>query len=106
MLELLDSCSKREPFALLVLGDSMLPEFKDGNIIVIDPDMSPANGHFVFAKYDGEYIFRQLEIQNDKYFLKPLNPAYPTLEIPDLTAIEGVIVAGGGTRRRDRKSYI
>lgn len=106
MLDNSNTCTKREAFALLVLGDSMMPEFKDGNVIVIDPEMPPRNGSFVFAKHNGEYIFRQLEIDNNKYFLKPLNPIYPTLEIPDLKSVEGVIISGGGTRRRDRKSYI
>lgn len=101
-----DTCTKREAFALLVLGDSMMPEFKDGNVIVIDPEMPPTTGSFVFAKHNDEYIFRQLEIKDDQYFLKPLNPAYPTLEIPDLKSVEGVIISGGGTRRRDRKSYV
>jgi len=30
-------CAASEPFALRVLGDSMLPEFADGSIIIIDP---------------------------------------------------------------------
>jgi len=30
-------CSESEPYALRVLGDSMLPEFKEGVVIVIDP---------------------------------------------------------------------
>ena len=32
------SCSKAEPFVLQVLGDSMIPEFQDGVVIVIDPE--------------------------------------------------------------------
>lgn len=106
MIENSNTCTKREAFALLVLGDSMMPEFKDGNVIVIDPEAEIKNNSFVFAKHQEEYIFRQLEIKNNKYFLKPLNPTYPTLEIPDLKSVEGVIISGGGTRRRDRKSYV
>ena len=30
-------CAASEPFALRVLGDSMLPEFAEGAIIIIDP---------------------------------------------------------------------
>ena len=33
----LGNCSASEPFALRVIGDDMLPEFKDGHIIIIDP---------------------------------------------------------------------
>lgn len=100
------SCSGSDPFALQVLGDSMLPEFKEGDIIVIEPDGVIKDGSFVFATHDGEYIFRQLKMDGDKYYLVALNDAYPILEIPGLEAVHGVIVSGGGTRRRDRKSYV
>jgi len=94
-----------EPFALRVLGDSMLPEFKEGDIIVIEPDGAVQNGSFVLAVYDGEYIFRQAVIEDQHYYLKPLNDNYPTLEIPGLQAIHGVVTFGGGIRRKDRKRY-
>ncbi len=58
-----------EPFALQVLGDSMAPEFENGHIIVIDPEAVVKDGAFVFAVHDGEYIFRQLQIKDDKYYL-------------------------------------
>jgi len=94
-----------EPFALQVLGDSMAPEFENGHIIVIDPEAVVKDGAFVFAVHDGEYIFRQLQIKDDKYYLKPLNPQYATLEIPGLEAVRGVITQGGGLRRHQRKRY-
>ncbi len=94
-----------EPFALRVLGDSMMPEFKEGDIIVIEPDGAVHDGSFVLAAHNGEYIFRQLRVDEGHYYLKPLNDAYPTVEIPGLQAVHGVITYGGGTRRKDRKRY-
>lgn len=95
-----------DPFALQVLGDSMEPEFKDGNIIVIDPDGVVENGSYVFAVYGDEYIFRQLLIDEDgQHYLKPLNEAYPTLKIAGLHAVHGVVSSGGGLRRHERKKY-
>lgn len=94
-----------EPFALRVLGDSMEPEFKDGHIIVIDPDGVVENGSYVFAVHEEEYIFRRLLIQDGAYFLEPLNSAYPTLRISGLDKVHGVITSGGGVRRKDRKRY-
>jgi DNA polymerase V len=99
------ACSLSEPFALQVLGDSMEPEFKHGDIIVIEPDGALRHGSYVIAKHEGEFIFRQLLIEDAHYFLKPLNPAYPTLSIPNLKAIHGLITSGGGTRRKSRKRY-
>ncbi len=96
----------REPFALQVLGDSMLPEFKEGHIIIIEPDGVIESGSYVLAMHDEEYIFRQLIIDNEKYFLKPLNLSYPTLEISDLEAVKGLITQRAGTRRKEHKKYI
>jgi SOS-response transcriptional repressor LexA len=99
-------CGSSEPFALRVLGDSMAPEFYDGCVIVIDPSGVVENGSYVFAVYENEYIFRQLVIDDGRYFLKPLNEGYETLEIPSTDAIQGVIVQRAGTRRHQRKHYI
>ena len=98
-------CGSSEPFALRVLGDSMIPEFEDGCVIVIDPSGVIENGAYVLAIHENEYIFRQLIIDNRRYYLKPLNQGYETLEIPGLDAIHGVIVQKAGTRRHHRKHY-
>jgi DNA polymerase V len=95
-----------EPFALRVLGDSMAPEFIEGHIIIIEPDGVIENGSYVFAVYEEEYIFRQLFIENQRYFLKPLNAQYPTLEISSLDAVKGVITQRAGTRRKEHKHYV
>ncbi len=100
-----ESSCGNEPFALQVLGDSMEPEFKNGYVIVIDPEAVVKDGSFVFAVHNEEYIFRQLKIDGDKYYLQPLNNKYPVLEIPGLEAVQGVVTQGGGLRRRERKRY-
>lgn len=98
-------CGSDDLFALQVLGDSMEPEFEHGCIIVIDPAGVIQNGCFVMAQHEGEYIFRQLLIQEDRYYLKPMRSSYETVEIPSLKAIAGVIVQKAGTRRKQRKHY-
>ncbi|MDH3342779.1 MAG: S24 family peptidase [Gammaproteobacteria bacterium] len=98
-------CSESEPFALRVLGDSMLPEFKEGVIIIIDPAGAIRDGRYVVATHNDELIFRQLRIVEEKYFLQPLNDLYDTVEIDSLDAITGVISQQAGRRRKDRKHY-
>jgi SOS-response transcriptional repressor LexA len=100
------SCGQNEPFVLQVLGDSMEPEFVEGHIIIIEPDGVFKNGSYVLALYQDEYIFRQLVINNERYFLKPLNDNYPTLEIETLELVKGVITQRAGTRRWEHKHYI
>jgi SOS-response transcriptional repressor LexA len=92
-------------FALQVLGDSMSPEFNEGHIIIIDPNGLVKSGSYVLAMYQGEYIFRQLYLENAHYLLKPLNTNYPTVEIAGLSDVKGVIVQRAGTHRREHKQY-
>ena len=39
-------------FAIVVTGESMLPEFQRGDLIIIDPEVVPTPGDFVIAKLD------------------------------------------------------
>lgn len=105
--EMLDEsgCASSEPFALRVLGDSMEPEFKDGCIIIIDPAGVIEHGKYVIAEIDGEYIFRQFAREQNKYFLKPLNEGYKTIEIEGTDVVRGVITQRAGTRRKYHKHY-
>ncbi len=98
-------CSQSEPYALRVIGDSMLPEFQDGAIVIIDPTGLATDGAYVIAMLRGEYIFRQLVIHDQRYYLKPLNDAFPTEEIPGIKAVKGVVVQKAGRRRKDHVRY-
>ncbi len=98
-------CSAKQPFALRVLGDSMLPEFPEGAIIIIDPEGVISDGCYVMAELDNEYIFRQFRIMDKKYYLQPLNDLYDTVEVAGIEVIQGVITQKAGRRRKDRKHY-
>ena len=104
------SCSNADPFALQVLDDSMEPEFPTGCIIIIDPAGVIENDAYVFAKYQGEYIFRQLKIDIDDngekhYRLVATNGDHPELPLPGIEAIHGRIVQRAGRRRKDHKHF-
>ncbi len=104
VMETGSGCSAKEPFALSVLGDSMLPEFADGVVIIIDPEGVVYDGCYVMAEVNNEYTFRQLIMLNNKHYLQPLNDLYDTVEISGTDTIHGVITQRAG-RRRDRKYY-
>lgn len=100
------SCSGSEPFALMVLGDSMQPEFVEGEIIIVEPDGMAADGSFVVARWQDEWLFRQLRLDGG-WCLRALNPAYPKVRIPDLAAIRGVVIQKSRPgRRRESKRYV
>ncbi len=100
-------CGGKEPYALMVLGDSMTPEFNEGDVIVIEPEAVVVHENFVVAYHNDEYIFRQLVIHEERMFLKPLNDLYPVEEIAGLEAVKGKITQkktrGGG--RKGIKRY-
>ncbi len=88
----LGSCAEAEPYALMVLGDSMQPEFMHGEIIVIEPSGVAHDGSFVIAEANNELIFRQLVRHPEGWMLKPVNPLYPNIPIENLDPVKGVIV--------------
>ena len=102
----MSGCAGNEPFALQVLGDSMEPEFPDGVIIIVEPGGVIKHECYVVAEYDEEFILRQLSIEEDHIQLKPLNQQYPTISIPELSAIKGRVIQRCGQRRKDHKSYL
>jgi SOS-response transcriptional repressor LexA len=100
------SCAASESYALMVLGDSMLPEFEHGDIIIIEPDGLVLDRSFVIAQWQEEWLFSQL-IDDAGWCLRPLNRAFPEVRIPDLTPIKGVIIQKSKPgRRRAGKRYV
>ncbi len=101
------ACSGAESFALMVLGDSMMPEFAPGDIVVIEPDGALADGSYVLAFWGDEWIFRQLLRRGDAWQLAPLNPRHERIAIPDLTPVRGVIIQKSTPgRRRASRRYV
>jgi len=99
-------CEDKEPYVLMVLGDSMEPEFLDGDVVVIEPGANYRDGSYVIAYHNEEYIFRQLKVSNDHLYLMPLNPNYVTHQLNGPEAIKGVITQKKRPgNRKDRKNY-
>ncbi len=100
-------CEGAEVFALQVLGQSMAPEFEEGEVIVIEPDGALRDGSFVLAQLDGEWLFRQLRRAGAGWQLQALNPAFAARPLPDLGAVRGVVIQKARPgRRRAVKHYV
>jgi len=101
------NCASAEPYALMVLGDSMLPEFEEGEIIVVEPSGLVKSGSYVVAFVNEEYIFRQVVQHEEGWMLKPLNSVYPNLPIDDLEPVKGVVIMKKRPgKRSEQKRYI
>ncbi len=87
------NCSGNELVALMVLGDSMAPEFIEGEILVIEMGAPAMDGSFVIAEVAKEdFIFRQLKRdEQGGWLLHALSPAYPDVAISSLDTIKGVV---------------
>lgn len=81
-------------FALRVQGNSMEPEFYDGDVIIVDPHKTPQHNQYVVAELlpngtpegSGDvtlkrYKFRGIAGGMASFDLEPLNPEYPTVTI-------------------------
>lgn len=88
-IEAYDSQPSQNAFALRVEGDSMTSphpgelSFPQGTILVVDPNRAASAGDFVIAKdvKTGSATFKRLVHDAGRWYLRPLNPAYPTIEI-------------------------
>ena len=94
-------------FALRIKGDSMMPEFREGDTVIIDPSIAPLPGDYVVAKNgDNEATFKKyrprgINERGDQVFeLVPLNDDYPSMR-SDLSHIQ--IIGTMVEHRRYRK---
>jgi SOS-response transcriptional repressor LexA len=102
-----DGCSGAEVFALRVLGDSMAPEFLDGEIVIVEPDGALHDGSFVLAHVDGEWTLRQLARCGAAWALHALHPGHRDQPLADLAAVRGVVIQKAVPgRRRLSKRYV
>lgn len=99
------SAGTTEPFALRVIGDSMSPEFEDGNIIIIDPAVPAMHEAFVVIDYGGEILFGQYRIEEGRQWLHYLNPEHESVELIGKFEVKGVIIQRSTGRRKNLKHY-
>ena len=95
-----DMSLSRWTFSLEVEGESMLPRFQPGDLLIVDPELSPNPGNFVVARNGTnqatfkKYRPRGMDERGNMIFeLVPLNEDYPTMrsDVEKLTIL-GVVV--------------
>ncbi|MBR5745065.1 MAG: translesion error-prone DNA polymerase V autoproteolytic subunit [Muribaculaceae bacterium] len=65
-----------------VIGDSMSGEgIEEGDILVIDKSLEPANGDLAVCQVDGEFTLKRLNIQKDRVLLMPSSPNYQPIVV-------------------------
>lgn len=99
------SCAELEPFALRVEGESMLPEFEDGCIIIVDPGHDVISGVYAVVEHGGEHTFSQLLLIDGKAYLRPVNGLFPPQELPEKHRVVGVVTQSSYRRRIRHYEY-
>jgi len=85
---------KQFTFALRVEGDSMEPDFKEGMVIIVEPELDPLPNDFVIVKNGNEEsTFKQLVKDGPDWYLKPLNDRYPIKPLTTDMRVVGVVRA-------------
>ncbi|MGE5096108.1 MAG: S24 family peptidase [Betaproteobacteria bacterium] len=97
-----DDCAAAEPFALMVLGDAMAPEFRDGDVIVVEPEGHATDGAYVVAFVEGEWLFRRLAARGSAWQLVAEDARHPAIDLPGLDAVRGVVIQRSTPGRRSR----
>ena len=67
-------------FFVKVQGDSMIGDgIRDGDLLVVDRSLRPADGDIIIASVDGDFTVKRYRSKGGKIALEPANPNYPTI---------------------------
>lgn len=67
-------------FALKIKGDSMIPKYEDGDIVLFEKTSSCDSGTDCAVMVNGDdATFKRVEIKENGIMLKPMNPQYETM---------------------------
>ena len=82
-------------FVIPIKGDSMEPDYHDGDLVFIQTSVDLNDGVIGVFNYNGDAYIKQLVIDEDQAYLHSLNPAYKDMPITPETdfRIIGEVVA-------------
>lgn len=76
-------------FYVRVRGNSMLLDFQDGDLLIIDKSLDVRDNSIILCYTQNEFTLKRIKKENGKCYLLPSNPDFPVIE-----TIEDVIVWG------------
>ena len=68
-------------FVIPIKGDSMEPDYHDGDLVFIQTSVELNNGVIGVFNYNGDAYIKQLVIDKEQAYLHSLNPAYKDMPI-------------------------
>jgi SOS-response transcriptional repressor LexA len=90
-------------FAITLNSSSMEPMFIEGTTLIFNPDKPPKDKSFVlaFLSESSSPLFRQILIDSDFKYLKPINPSLSALPITVLSSKDSIL----GVLVESRRNY-
>jgi SOS-response transcriptional repressor LexA len=81
-------------FAIQIKGDAMAPTFVEGQYLIIEPTLEPENRDYVIvaAKNAKNASFRQLLVDGDDYYLRPVSNEFRTMQLDNSNKIIGTLI--------------
>jgi DNA polymerase V len=71
-------------FYARIKGDSMVgANIQDGDIVVIDKSLEPADGSIAVCFIDGDFTVKRLSVRADGIYLTPANASFPELKVSE-----------------------
>jgi DNA polymerase V len=71
-------------FYIRVSGNSMINAgIADGDLLVADRSLEPADGKIAICLIDGEFTVKRLKLDADGLYLMPENPAYKPVKVTE-----------------------
>lgn len=83
-----------DAFAVTVEDVTMAPQFQPGSLLIVDPKIPPKDRDFVIAHHGGHKTatFKQLLVDGDTQYLKPINADFRTSPITNDHCIIGTVI--------------
>ncbi|CAM4376199.1 MAG: putative HTH-type transcriptional regulator [Legionella sp.] len=90
-------------FGVAINSEVLAPAFQNNSIVILDPDLNPMDGDYVLCKLNDEPntppVFRQIFIDGNDLYFKPINPGFGDMKHFDEYFILGVVIKSIETYR-------
>jgi len=73
-------------------GEAMEPVISHGDLLVVERALRFPPQSYVYAFHDGQALARRFVQRGCRFFLCPVNPRYPDIEVTESTSLVGLVI--------------
>lgn len=90
----IDQNVNENAYALIVKDNTMEPRFPEGTTLIVDSELQPQNRDFAIVYVNNQKLptFKQVLIDGESIYLKPLNPDFKTILLDKNYKFLGVVI--------------